>query len=189
MSRRTHGVLDQCAGVQGHTKTTCRRVPAQIISCSYAYSHSTTHLCPLISPSSPPPPCTLPHLHTPSPAHPLPCTLPHSLTCTLPPLHTPSPPHSLTSHRTSGRAIIVEPNTNPPWTWSRTGLTCSCPHRTGTTGYMQTFGAELVGLAEHVWSWHQRTGASLFPATIGMDSLDTELQELQVSFNYWLNCW
>ena len=37
--------------------------------------------------------------------------------------------------------------------------------------HMQTFGAEHVGLAEHVWSWHQWTGASLFPATIAMDSL------------------
>ena len=76
-----------------------------LYSCSYAYSHSTTHLHPLTSPPSPP------------------------LTSTL----------SYFTQNFRPSHIIVEPNTNPPWTWSRAGLTCSCPHRTGTTGYMQTW--------------------------------------------------
>ena len=141
-----------------------------------------------------------PHLHTPSPPHSLTSTLPrspphpsppHSLTSTLPHLHTPSitstPPHLYTP------LLHTELPAEP----SLLDQTPTCRTNERDPGLVRPadvlielvqqttcrLGAELVGLADHVWSWHQRTGASLFAShhCHGLTGY--------VSFNYWLNCW
>lgn len=96
-----------------------------------------------------------------------------------------------------GRAIIAEPNTNSQndtimkkltgfiEDWSELQLAwqnwydelhANLEQSKNLSDQLNTFGHGIKGL--------EPACVNLFPATVAMESLDTELQELQVSFNY-----
>ena len=96
-----------------------------------------------------------------------------------------------------GRAIIAEPNTNSQndtimkkltgfiEDWSELQLAwqnwydelhANLEQSKNLSDQLNTFGHSIKGL--------EPACVNLFPATVAMESLDTELQELQVSFNY-----